>query len=332
MWRFIVKRLIQLFFVFIIALTVIFIIPRLLPGNPAQFYITQVGTTVPMSEYAVQVREEIMKRYGLTKSYAEQFVLYLINTFQGYLGVSMTYFPRTVVELILSRLPWTLAIMIPARILTFLLGYFIGTIAAWKPGRKLDVVIQFAGLSTIAFPIFWVGALMLMVFSYYIPIFPRGGSLTPGVVHKDIWSFLVDATYHAALPIITLTIFSFFGEALIMRNNMLMVLREDYILTAFAKGLSERTVMFKHAARNALLPLVTGLFAGLGYLIVGSIFIETIFAYPGVGYLFNQAILLRDYPLVQGLFILITAITLISNFIADLLYRLLDPRVRLFED
>ncbi|MEM1674858.1 MAG: ABC transporter permease [Candidatus Bathyarchaeia archaeon] len=329
MWRFIIKRLLQLFLVFLVALTIIFIIPRLLPGNPAQFIITE---TIQVGQTYVDVRNQLIERFGLNKSYGEQFILYITNVFQGYLGVSWSFFPRNVIDVIKERIPWTLAIMIPSRILSFLLAYFIGTMAAWRPGRRLDVIIQFSGLISIAFPIFWVGSIFLMVFSYYIPIFPRGGSLTPGVIHADIWSFLSDAIYHAALPIITLTIFSFFGEALVMRNNMIMVLREDYILTAFAKGLPERAIMFKHAARNALLPLVTGLFAGLGFLIVGSIFIETVFSYPGMGFLMTRAIFTRDYPLVQGIFIIITAITLISNFIADLLYRLLDPRVRLFEE
>ncbi|MEM2385294.1 MAG: ABC transporter permease [Candidatus Bathyarchaeia archaeon] len=329
MWRFIIKRLLQLFLVFLVALTIIFIIPRLLPGNPAQFIITE---TIQVGQTYVDVRNQLIERFGLNKSYGEQFILYITNVFQGYLGVSWSFFPRNVIDVIKERIPWTLAIMIPSRILSFLLAYFIGTMAAWRPGRRLDVIIQFSGLISIAFPIFWVGSIFLMVFSYYIPIFPRGGSLTPGVIYADIWSFLSDAIYHAALPIITLTIFSFFGEALVMRNNMIMVLREDYILTAFAKGLPERAIMFKHAARNALLPLVTGLFAGLGFLIVGSIFIETVFSYPGMGFLMTRAIFTRDYPLVQGIFIIITAITLISNFIADLLYRLLDPRVRLFEE
>lgn len=329
MWRYIVKRLVQLFFVFIVALMIIFIIPRLLPGNPAQFIITE---TLQVGQIYLDVKNELVEKFGLNRSYAEQFALYIANTFQGYFGVSFRYFPRSVNALIMERLPWTLAIMIPARVLSFLLAYFIGTTAAWKPGRKLDIVIQFAGLISIAFPIFWIGSLILMIFSYYIPIFPRGGSLTPGLIHENIWSFISDAAYHAALPIITLTIFSFFGEALIMRNNMLMVLKEDYILTAFAKGLPERTIKFKHAARNAILPLVTGLFAGLGFLIVGSIFVETVFSYPGMGYLMTQGIFARDYPLVQGIFIIVTSITLVSNFIADLLYRILDPRVRIFEE
>ncbi|MEM2385255.1 MAG: ABC transporter permease [Candidatus Bathyarchaeia archaeon] len=325
MWRFIAGRAFQLFFTFIVALTVIFVIPRLLPGDPARFFI---GEYVEMGGMTEELVNELRERFGLNKSYLEQFVLFVTNTFQGYFGVSWSFFPREVLPIILERLPWTLALMVPARILSFLLAYFMGTMAAWKREGKLDVMLQFAGLISVAFPIFWAGAMMLVIFSYYIPIFPRGGSLTPGVVHQDPWSFLTDAMYHAALPIITLTIFSFFIDALVMRNTMVTVLHEDYILTAYAKGLPERTVIFKHAARNAMLPLITRVFAGIGFLITGSIFIENVFSYAGTGSLMVRSIFYRDFPLLQGLFVLITAVTLFSNFIADILYMFLDPRVR----
>ncbi|MDW8022574.1 MAG: ABC transporter permease [Nitrososphaerota archaeon] len=322
------KRLFHLIITFIIALAVIFAVPRLMPGDPSRYVLG--GRLQPGTTY-VDLRDQLVDRFGLNKSYAEQFVLFIRNTFQGYLGISWSFFPREVLAVMMERLPWTLFIMIPSRILSLLIGYFVGVLAAWKRGSKLDVILQFLGLTSVALPIFWLGSVILLVFSYYIPIFPRGGSLTPGVVYKSPfeWNFIADALYHAALPILTLAIFSFFGEALLMRNNMLMILGEDFIQTAEAKGLPERTIMIKHASRNAMLPLVTGVFAGLGGLIVGSIFVETVFSYPGLGQLMGAALFARDYPLVQGIFVLMTAITLIANLLADFVYMWLDPRIRL---
>lgn len=323
---YIIKRLVQLVFVFIIALVVIFVVPRLLPGDPTQFYI---GERIQLGQTYVDLRNQLIDRFGLNRSYAEQFILFMSNTFRGYFGVSWSFFPREVSALIIERLPWTLFIMISSRILSVILAYFVGVVAAWRQGSRLDVILQFLGLVSIALPIFWVGSVILMLFSYYIPIFPIGGSVSPGVQFASFWDFARDALYHAALPVLTLSIFGFFGEALVMRNTMMWILGEDFILTAEAKGLSDRTIMFKHAARNALLPLVTGVFMGLGFMITGSIFVETVFAYPGMGLLMTRAIYARDFPLVQGIFILITAITLLSNFLADLVYMWLDPRVRL---
>jgi len=323
---YLVKRLVQLIFVFIIALVVIFIIPRLMPGDPTQYII---GERIQVGQQYLDLRNQLISRFGLDKSYPEQFLLFMQNTFQGYLGVSWSFFPREVSAVIMERLPWTLLIMVSSRVISTVLGYLVGVLAAWKRGSKLDVSLQVAGLVSIALPIFWVGSVMLLVFGYYIPIFPIGGSVTPGVKFQSFWEFAYDVLRHAALPIITLSLFGFFGDALIVRNTMMAVLGEDFILTAEAKGLTERQVMFRHAARNALLPLVTGFFAGLGFMIVGSIFVETVFAYPGMGQLMTRAIFARDYPLVQGIFIIVTGITLLANFLADLVYMLLDPRVRL---
>jgi len=326
MIHYIIKRLAQLIFVFFLALIVIFAIPRMLPGDPSRFFIGQtVQTGVAYGDVSAALRE----RFGLDRPYHEQFILFILNTFQGYLGVSWTYFPREVSSVIMERLPWTLFIMIPSRIFSLILAYFVGVIAAWNKGGKLDVTIQFLGLLSIGLPIFWVGTVFLLAFSYYIPIFPMGGSLTPGVVHPDFWSLLIDALYHGALPILTLSLFGFFGDALLMRNTMLGVLGEDFIITAEAKGLPEKTIMFRHAARNALLPLVTNFFVGLGFMITGSIFVETVFSYAGMGSLMTRAIFTRDFPLIQGIFIIMTAIVLVSNFIADLVYLWLDPRVKL---
>lgn len=200
---------------------------------------------------------------------------------------------------------------------------------AWKHGGKLDVLVQILGLISIGIPSFWLGLTLLLVFAFYFPIFPLGAAVTPGVTFKSFGEFAYDVLYHAALPVTTLTIVTFFGDAFIMRNTMVEVLGEDFVLTAEAKGLSDKTVMFKHAARNALLPFVTRIIMSLGFMVTGNIFVETAFSYPGIGLLLTESIFSRDFPVAQGILILITLIFLVSNFIGDLIYIWLDPRIKL---
>ncbi|MEM1539250.1 MAG: ABC transporter permease [Candidatus Bathyarchaeia archaeon] len=323
---YLVKRLVQYVVVFFIVLIVVFSIPRLMPGNPADYLIS---TTVTVGETSELLREQLIARFGLNRSVSEQFILFIQNTFTGYLGVSWRYFPKEVSTLIMERLPWTLFIIILSRAISIILGYFVGVIAAWRRGGKLDVVLQVLGLSSMALPSFWIGLILLMAFAFYIPIFPLGGAVTQGAPFKSFWDFAYDALYHAALPVATLSIVTFFWDSLVMRNTMLEVLGEDFILTAEAKGLGERIVMFRHAARNAMLPFITGVLMSFGLLVTGAIFVETAFSYPGVGMLLTESIFSRDFPTAQGILILITLIFIASNFLADLIYMWLDPRVRL---
>ncbi|MEM1542366.1 MAG: ABC transporter permease [Candidatus Bathyarchaeia archaeon] len=323
---YIMKKLLRYVISFIIILIVIFSLPRMMPGNPKDYYLI---TTVHIGETHEKLQSELIARLGLNKSITDQFIMFLVNTFQGYFGLSWRYYPREVSSIIIERLPWTFFLVLSARIISFMLGYLLGVIAAWKHGSKIDILIQLAGLVSMNIPPFWVGLVLLLIFAFYIPVLPFGGSLTPGFQFRSFWDFACDFLYHAILPITTLSIVTFFMDALIMRNNMIEILGEDFITTAEAKGLKNRTIMFKHAARNALLPFVTGAFMGFGLQITGAIFVETVFAYPGMGMLLNEAILSRDFPLIQGILITTTIIILTSNFIADLLYARLDPRIRL---
>lgn len=323
---FIAKRLAQYFVTFLIILVLIFIIPRTLPGDPVTYIL---GPSLQLgAEGSEQIREQLIERFGLRKSIFEQFFLFLKNTFSGYFGVSWKHYPKEVSALILERLPWTFLIVIISRALSLVLAFFLGVVAAWKHGRKIDVLLQVMGLTSMAVPSYWVGLLLLMFFGFYMRIFPLGGSLTLGVQFDSFWELACDALHHATLPVITLTFVTFFYDALVMRNTMLEVLGEDFMITAEGKGLDDRTIMFKHAARNALLPFITGAMMSFGFMVVGTIFIEYIFSYPGIGLLLTEAVTSRDFPTAQGVLIVVTLIFIVSNFIADLLYALLDPRVK----
>ncbi|MEM2703955.1 MAG: ABC transporter permease [Candidatus Bathyarchaeia archaeon] len=326
MVEYFIRRLCQYLVVFFIILIVVFVLPRLASGNPADFYVT---TTVELGEESEVLKAHLIERFGLNKSLIEQFSAFLLNTFTGYLGVSWIYYPKEVTAIILERLPWTLFIVIASRILAVILAYFVGVIAAWKHGGKVDSLLLILGLASSSVPAFWIGMIMLFIFSFYFPIFPLSGAVTPGAVHNSFWEFACDVLYHGALPILTLSLVSFFSEALLMRNTMVGVLREDFILTAEAKGLDEITVMFRHAARNSMLPFVTQALMSLGILFTGVVFTETVFSYPGMGLLLRTAIFGRDFPLVQGILVISSVVFIAINFITDLIYMWLDPRIRL---
>lgn len=298
-----------------------FILPRLMPGNPVMFI---MGGTKLMPE----TREMLIKRFGLDKSAWEQFVAYTWRTLHGDLGISFSKYPRAVTELIFKRMPWTIALLLPAVILASGLGILVGVIAAWKRGGKFDLAVTNIGLFIWSLPFFWLALVMLLVFAYYYPIFPLRGSVTRGIDYANLFDFFRDWLWHATLPILSLTIWNYAGYALMMRNTMVEALHEDYIVTATAKGLSDRVIMFKHAARNAMLPVVTQITLSLGFTLSGSIFTETVFSYPGVGLLTYDAIIMRDYPLAQGLFFITAIAVIIANLIADVIYARLDPRVR----
>ncbi|MBS7640940.1 MAG: ABC transporter permease [Candidatus Bathyarchaeia archaeon] len=324
---YLIKKLIQYFIVFFIILVVIFALPRLMPGNPADYLIS--STTLTIGETSEILRMQLIERFGLNKSVTEQFMLFIANTFSGYLGVSWRYFPKEVFTLIMERLPWTMLIVVLSRIISLFLGYFVGIIAAWKRGGKMDITLQTLGLVSMSLPSFWVALVLLTIFAFYIPIFPLGGALEAGKIYKSIWDFISDALYHAALPVITLSIVTFFLDALIMRNTMLEILGEDFILTAEAKGLKDRTIMINHAARNAVLPFITGALMSFGLLVTGAIFVETAFSYPGIGMLLAESFFSRDFPTAQGILIITSLIFIVSNFLADIIYMWLDPRIRL---
>lgn len=324
---YLIKKLIQYFIVFFIILVVIFALPRLMPGNPADYLIS--STTLTIGETSEILRMQLIERFGLNKSVTEQFMLFIANTFSGYLGVSWRYFPKEVFTLIMERLPWTILIVVLSRIISLFLGYFVGIIAAWKRGGKMDITLQTLGLVSMSLPSFWVALVLLTIFAFYIPIFPLGGALEAGKIYKSIWDFISDALYHAALPVITLSLVTFFLDALIMRNTMLEILGEDFILTAEAKGLKDRTIMINHAARNAVLPFITGALMSFGLLVTGAIFVETAFSYPGIGMLLAESFFSRDFPTAQGILIITSLIFIVSNFLADIIYMWLDPRIRL---
>jgi peptide/nickel transport system permease protein len=315
-----------------IAITVNFALPRLMPGDPVQtMFARYQGKVSPTAIHSMQTA------FGLNTNKSElgQYIDYLRNTLTGNLGVSFSYFPASVSSLIWSALPWTLGLVGLSTILAFLLGTMLGMVAAWRRGtagwRRQSLVdsglVPF-GLLLGALPSFWIALMLLYFVAFQTGWFPVGGGIAPGLTVSS-WSGFTSLFHHSALPAITLTLISMGLWILLMRNNMLTVLDEDYVKFARAKGLGNRLVAYKYAARNAILPVFAQLALALGVIVGGQVFIEIVFSYPGIGYMLLQAVQNQDYPLMQGIFLIFTVTLLVASFIADTLYFVLDPRVRL---
>lgn len=306
------------------AITINFFIPRLIPGDPVQSLISRMRGQ--MSSDAIQ---SLYVLFGLdkTEGLVSQYFKYWGQLFRGDLGVSFTFFPSQVSEVIGNSLPWTLALVGLTTIIGFLIGTTLGTLAGWRRGSWIDAVIPVTTfLSSI--PYFWLGLIAIALFTGPDSVLPAAGGYDPGVVPSWTSDFIGSALLHGILPAVTILVSCMSGWILSMRNMMVTVASEDYVTVAHAKGLSQRRVMVRYAARNALLPNVSGFALSLGFIVGGTLLVEIVFSYPGVGYQLFQAVGTKDYPLMQGIFLIITLSVLLANFVADLAYMLLDPRTR----
>lgn len=308
------------------AATLNFLIPRLAPGNPAESVLARLkGKIGPQALHALEIA------FGVNHDPLwSQYLQYMNNLLHGNLGTSVTYYPTPVADVIGQEIPWTLMLVGIALVISFVVGTLFGVVVAWRRNTGLDSIFSplFTFLSAI--PYFWLALVLLYLLAYQVRLFPLNGgydvySTAPG------WSpdFFFSAIWYGTLPAITIVISSIAGWLLGMRNTMITTLSEDYVLMAEAKGLSQRRVMLMYAARNAILPNITSFALSLGFVVSGALLTEIVFSYPGVGYALYQAAENLDYPLLQGLFLIIAIAVLAANFLADLLYVALDPRVRL---
>jgi peptide/nickel transport system permease protein len=306
-----------------------FALPRLMPGNPVQTKLAAIPSISPLARKALE------QQFGLDthQSAIGQYFSYLGQILRGNLGRSFTYYPTTVSSMIRQSLPWTLGMVGFATLLAFVLGCGLGMVAAWRRGAvggnrnsRLDTFLVPMGVMFGAIAPFWFATLLVYFVAFKLHWFPVGGSRTPGAAGG--LSGVPDVLKHAVLPAFTLTIVSIGGWVLLMRNSMLTVMNDDFVKFARAKGLPDRTIAYRYAARNAILPIFTQFALALGIIVGGQVFIEIVFSYQGIGYWLLQGVLNEDYPLMQGIFLIITVTLLFANFLADALYVLLDPRVR----
>jgi peptide/nickel transport system permease protein len=306
------------------SITLNFLIPRLAPGNPAEALIARFqGKIRPEALHSLEIE------FGITnQNLWVQYVEYLNNLAHGNLGLSITYFPTPVTTVILQDIPWTLALIGLATIISFVLGTLLGIFLAWRHGTTLDSAIPPILTFLSAIPYFWLALISLYVLAYTLNLFPLNGGYDIAVTPGLNINFIISAIQHGLLPALTIVVSSIAGWLLGMRNTMITTLSEDYVLMAEAKGLAERRVMFNYAARNAILPSITGFAINLGFVVGGSLLVEIVFSYPGVGFALLQAVQNSDYALMQGLFLFIALAVLAANFLADIVNAALDPRIR----
>ncbi|MHB8868819.1 MAG: ABC transporter permease [Thermoleophilia bacterium] len=317
-----VRRLFTSAMVLLTAVVINFAIPRLMPGSP----VDRIAGGVKLS---AEARDALIARFGLDGSIWEQFWRYISHAVRGDFGLSFTYYPEPVSHAIGEALPWTLLVLVTSLVLQVVIGYLLGATAAWRAGSRTDSFLQTASMVVLSVPLFWVAMVMFYIFSFKLGWFPFGGAYTIGASYDGFLDRLSDVARHAVLPIASLTIAQYATFQIILRNTMVSVIRSPFMLTAESKGISEGRLKHRHAARNALLPMVTFLGLSLAMIVGGSVYIESVFSYPGIGKLIFDSVLSRDYPVLQGCFFVFALLVVVGNFAVDVVYLYLDPRIRL---
>ena len=319
MRKYIIRRLLQLIPLLIGISLISFFVMHLAPGDPTQLFI---DPSVKPEELA-----RIRANWGLDQPIIIQYFLWLKNALKGDFGIAYLI-NRPVLDVIFERLPATLLLMVSSFIITLFITIPLGVISAVKKNSWFDnfvTIFSFAGMAT---PTFWLGLMLMLGFSVELRWLPAVGMYDPLIRGQGLGIRVLDVMKHMILPLLTMTVVSLAGLTRYQRAAMLEVLNQDFIRTARAKGLPERSVIFKHALRNALIPIVTILGLSLPDLFGGAFIIETVFAWPGMGRLGVMAIFSRNYPLIMGIVIISAALIVFGNLLADIGYALVDPRIR----
>lgn len=323
--RYLLRRLGLLLLTGWAALTLNYILPQLVPGDPV---------SVMMARYQGRLSPEaadaLREAFGLTsdKSWWGQYFDYWGRMLTGNFGLSLNFFPAPVSVILGQAIPWTLGLVGVTTFISFILGTFLGVYSGWWRNTPLGDGMVLVSLFLNGVPYFWFALIILYVFSFLLGWFPLAGGYGTSVTRAEGWPWLLSVLYHSFLPALTIIVTATGGWLLTMRNNLVGVLGEDYVAFAKAKGLPQRRIMFRYAARNAILPSFTAFAMALGFVISGSLLTEIVFSYPGLGFALLQAVTSLDYPLMQAIFLFITLAVLIANFLADIAYAFLDPRVR----
>lgn len=319
LWKFAAQRLLKMVVVVIAIAVTNFLLIHSAPGDPASVIAGESGAADP------QLLAQLRAQFGLDKPLSTQLLMYLGHVLQGDLGMSFRQ-GRPVQDLIMDRLPATLLLTGSAFLFAIVVGVLLGALASQRVGKAADSVITVLALGFYATPLFWVGLMLVLCFSVWLDWLPSFGMITVGAGYVG-WAAAQDITVHLILPALTLGLFYMAVYARLTRASMLEVASQDFVRTARAKGVPEGRILRRHVLRNALLPVIT--FAGVqaGQLVGGSILVETVFAWPGIGRLAFDALLARDYQLLLGVFFCTSVLVVLFNLATDLLYVLIDPRV-----
>lgn len=321
---FILRRLGFYIVAFIVAASINFALPRIMPGNPVDIMFSQAEGRLPP-----EIKDRMAETFGFVdKPLHQEFLTYLSSVFTWDLGVSIKFYPLPVSEVIASSLLWTVFLAGTSALLAFIFGSLLGIKAAWRHGRRFDAIASPAALLMQSVPAVVLALTVLFIFGVTLRWLPTGYAYAPALDPGLDFSFLGSVAFHAIMPLATLFLTSLGAYLIVMRNNMIGQLGEDHVVMAMAKGLPERRVRYNYAARNALLPSITAFALTLGHILGGALVIEVVFNYPGLGNLLYLGVIARDYPLIQGQLLIMTLAILAANFVVDLIYVILDPRLR----
>lgn len=316
-------RILSYVLAFACIITLNFFLMRFMPGDPVVHLLGEENYQY-LNAQGPQAVEELKAKYGLDKPVHVQYLNYVTRCLKGDFGWSFHYC-QPIFNVIIFRLQWTFVLLLPSLILAALLGAFLGALAGWRKGSRLELLITPGFLFLYAVPTYCLGMLFILLFAFYGDMFPLGGMVGESV---SGWVRLKDILWHMVLPVAVLVLHTGAYNYLIMRNAVAQVGEEEYILTARAKGLKEKRILFRHVFRNALPPLITVVALEFGFLVSGALLVEIVFSWQGMGTLIYDAVVLRDYPLLQGCFLVLTACVLLANILADVICALIDPRVR----
>lgn len=319
------KKIFEYFIVFFIIISLNFLLPKLMPGDPFTFLSSDEGSIT--TTYTEEQIEKYKEYYGLDKPMSKQYKDYLKNLCKGDLGYSI-YFNDKVSSIIFRRIIWTMGIVIISIIVSSFLGVTLGAFSAWHRKKMVDKVIYYIMIVVSEIPSFLIGTLLLFFLAAGTGLFPLSGSITIFASYKNTFQYIMDIIHHGFLPVLALVISQIGNYYLLCRNSMMTVLSKDYIKTAEGKGLSDKRIIYIYGLKNAILPVITRIFMNLGSVFSGAILVENVFNYPGIGRLMSQAVMFRDYVLIQGIFLCICISVLTMNFLSDIVYKKLDPRVK----
>ncbi|HEX6291898.1 MAG TPA: ABC transporter permease [Herpetosiphonaceae bacterium] len=325
--RYFIRRILFFLLTLWAAITLNFFIPRLQPGDPAEAIVRKIAgqnRAIDPAQVAA-IRAMLGTPDG---NLFQQYVDYLGNLVRGEFGVSSSYFPYTVMEMIGQAILWTIALAGVTQVLGFIIGTLLGAFAAWRRNTAFDSIVSLGLTFLGTLPYYGIAMLMIYVFAFKLNWLPMGGGFSQTSTREYGWEYTGDILRHAILPALSILLTAPIGWVMGMRNNMIQTLGEDYTRLALAKGLSPWKVALRYSARNAIMPNVTGFAISLGGILGGLVFVEGLFNYPGMGRLLFEAVGNRDYPLMQTIFLFTTVGVLLANLIADLMYGWLDPRVR----
>lgn len=324
--KYYVNKILWYLLTFFFALVLNFILPRLMPGNPVATLVASATEGMTDQSAIEKIQQEYTERFGLDKSYFEQFFIYVGNLLHGDMGVSFTQYPRTVKDIIGSSVLWTIALQLPAILVGWIVGNVLGAVAAYRRGA-FDKVIMPVSMFISNIPAFGMAYILLWFFALKLHIFPTSGGYGFDMIPNASWSFFLSVLHHWILPFLAIVLTTIGGQAIGMRSMAIYELNADYVKYSRFLGIRDKKIV-RYVFHNAMLPQITGLALSLGTMIGGNLVAEIVFSYPGIGSTMFSAISGRDYPLLSGCTLMITIMVLIANLVIELLYAVIDPRIK----